>query len=102
MPAPRAPSGPAAARLVVANGRATLCDLPTDQESRPPATSVERDGTSRLRLAARLRRQRRSALQPDRVQVALLDLVGALDQRIDVIVLGVDVAAGQPVGASAR
>src|SRR5439155_26926961 len=37
-------------------------------------------------------------LGPDRVQVALSDLVGAPDQLLDVVVLGVDVAAGEGVG----
>src|SRR5262249_49133409 len=41
-----------------------------------------------------------SPLQPNRVQVALADLVGARDQILDVVVLCVEVASRERIGSS--
>jgi hypothetical protein len=43
-----------------------------------------------------------STTQPDRVQVVLANLVGSLDQLLDVVVLGVEIAASKLVGAPGR
>ena len=42
------------------------------------------------------------ALEADRVQILLADLVGAADQILDVVVLGVEVAPGERVRAARR
>ena len=81
------PEYPVAVAVEVADDRVHLRER---EPHRPPVF----DSESKTTVAAGL------ALQSDRVQVVLADLVRAPDQVVDVVVLGVDVPPRQRVGAT--